>query len=118
MTKKPATRHVVVDGSNIGGATSSSYTINNATPADDGDYDVRVTNSCGTVTSNDAVLTVTPASSDCLPDVNGDGELTAADFTAWINAFNNNLPECDQNSNGSCDATDFTAWIANYNTGC
>ncbi|GAB5495007.1 MAG: hypothetical protein Phyf2KO_00870 [Phycisphaerales bacterium] len=54
----------------------------------------------------------------CPPDVNGDGVLSAADFTAWINAFNNNLPLCDQNFDGSCTPTDFTAWIANYNVGC
>ena len=54
----------------------------------------------------------------CLPDVNGDGMLTPTDFTAWINAFNNNLPECDQNGDGTCTPTDFTAWIANFNAGC
>ncbi|GAB5495426.1 MAG: hypothetical protein Phyf2KO_05060 [Phycisphaerales bacterium] len=54
----------------------------------------------------------------CLPDVNGDGLLTPTDFTAWINAFNNNLPGCDQNQDGLCTPTDFTAWIANYNAGC
>ncbi|RNC80338.1 MAG: hypothetical protein ED559_00530 [Phycisphaera sp.] len=55
---------------------------------------------------------------DCPADTNGDGMLTPADFTAWINAFNNNLPECDQNNDGACTPTDFTAWIANYNAGC
>ena len=59
-----------------------------------------------------------PEANDCLADVNNDGELTAADFTAWINAFNNNLPECDQNNDGSRTPTDFTAWIANFNAGC
>ena len=54
----------------------------------------------------------------CIADVNGDGSLTAADFTAWINAFNNNLPECDQNGDGNCTSTDFTAWVANFNAGC
>lgn len=54
----------------------------------------------------------------CLADVNGDGQVTPTDFTAWINAFNNNLPECDQNGDGSCTPTDFTAWIDNFNTGC
>ena len=44
--------------------------------------------------------------------------LTPTDFTAWINAFNNNLPECDQNNDSSCTPTDFTAWIANFNAGC
>jgi len=54
----------------------------------------------------------------CLADVNNDGVLNGADFTAWINAFNNNLPECDQNSDGNCDPADFTAWVANFNAGC
>jgi hypothetical protein len=60
-----------------------------------------------------AALTV-----DCLADVNGDGSVTPTDFTAWVNAFNNNLPECDQNGDGSCTPTDFTAWVANFNAGC
>ncbi|GAB5497433.1 MAG: hypothetical protein Phyf2KO_25130 [Phycisphaerales bacterium] len=55
---------------------------------------------------------------DCPADTNNDGQLTPADFTAWINAFNNNLPECDQNGDGACTPTDFTAWINNYNAGC
>jgi hypothetical protein len=54
----------------------------------------------------------------CTADTNGDGSLTPTDFTAWINAFNNSLPECDQNGDGACTPTDFTAWIANYNAGC
>jgi len=54
----------------------------------------------------------------CLADVNGDGNLSPTDFTAWINAFNNNLLGCDQNVDGSCTPTDFTAWIANFNAGC
>jgi len=54
----------------------------------------------------------------CPADVNGDGMVTPTDFTAWINAFNNNLPECDQNGDGACTPTDFTAWIANFNAGC
>jgi choice-of-anchor B domain-containing protein len=52
-----------------------------------------------------------------LADVNGDGAVTPTDFSAWINAFNNNLPECDQNGDGSCTPTDFSAWIANFNAG-
>ena len=55
---------------------------------------------------------------NCLADTNGDGVLTPTDFTAWINAFNNNLPACDQNGDGVCTPTDFTAWIANFNAGC
>ncbi|RNC81176.1 MAG: hypothetical protein ED559_05085 [Phycisphaera sp.] len=62
---------------------------------------------------------LTLAGSACgLADTNGDGVLTPADFTAWINAFNNQAPECDQNGDDQCTPADFTAWIANYNAGC
>ncbi|HED54159.1 MAG TPA: hypothetical protein ENJ00_08155 [Phycisphaerales bacterium] len=54
----------------------------------------------------------------CLPDVNHDGMVTAADFSAWIAAFNAGAPECDQNGDGNCTAADFSAWIANFNAGC
>jgi hypothetical protein len=45
---------------NISGATNSTYTIPAVTPGDAGNYSVIVTNSAGSATSNDAVLTVTP----------------------------------------------------------
>ena len=54
----------------------------------------------------------------CVADVNGDGILSPADFTAWIAAFNAMSAGCDQNDDGSCTPSDFTAWIANFNAGC
>jgi len=54
----------------------------------------------------------------CLADVNGDGEVTPADFSAWVAAFNTQAPECDQNGDGSCTPADFSAWVANFNAGC
>ncbi len=54
----------------------------------------------------------------CVADVNGDGMLSPADFTAWIAAFNAQSSGCDQNGDGACTPSDFTAWIANYNAGC
>jgi len=53
-----------------------------------------------------------------IADVNGDGDLTSADFSAWIAAFNANDPAADQNQDGNIDPTDFSAWIANFNQGC
>lgn len=55
---------------------------------------------------------------DCLADVNNDGQILANDFTAWINAYNNNAFGCDQNGDGNCTPADFTAWINNFNNGC
>jgi hypothetical protein len=45
-------------GTNLAGATASSYTRPNAQPADAGDYSVVVTNSFGTATSSNATLVV------------------------------------------------------------
>ncbi len=59
-----------------------------------------------------------PCDTPCLADTNHDGVLSPTDFTAWVGAFNNQLPECDQNNDGSCTPTDFTAWVGNYNAGC
>lgn len=66
----------------------------------------------------DNVVVETPSADVCLPDVNHDGMVTPADFSAWIAAYNANAPECDQNSDGMCTPADFTAWIVNYNAGC
>jgi hypothetical protein len=50
--------------------------------------------------------------------VNGDGAITPADFSAWVQAFNALAPECDQNDDGVCSPTDFSAWIQRFNAGC
>ncbi|MEL7483566.1 MAG: GC-type dockerin domain-anchored protein [Planctomycetota bacterium] len=56
---------------------------------------------------------------DCGPaDVNGDGLVTPADFSAWILAFNSRSPACDQNGDGLCLPNDFSAWVLNFNAGC
>ena len=54
----------------------------------------------------------------CLADVNGDGSVTPADFSAWVAAFNASAPGCDQNGDGACTPADFSAWVSNFNAGC
>lgn len=54
----------------------------------------------------------------CPADANGDGIVSPADFNAWIDAFNNQRPECDVNGDGLCNPGDFNAWINAYNIGC
>ncbi|MEM8758141.1 MAG: GC-type dockerin domain-anchored protein [Planctomycetota bacterium] len=55
---------------------------------------------------------------DCLADVNMDNTLDGGDFFAWVNAFSENLPGCDQNGDEVCDQGDFFAWVANFGAGC
>ncbi|MBN2273598.1 MAG: immunoglobulin domain-containing protein, partial [Bacteroidales bacterium] len=70
------------NGANISGANNASYTINNITPADAGNYSVVVTGTCGTVTSNNASLTVqTPPVISDQPDPVTQCEGTNATFT-------------------------------------
>lgn len=64
------------NGNNVNGATSSTYSIPNAQPTASGTYDVVVTGSCGTVTSNSATLTV-----------NGRPQITTQPATQSICAF-------------------------------
>ncbi|HLP50638.1 MAG TPA: immunoglobulin domain-containing protein [Chitinophagales bacterium] len=49
------------NGVDVNGATTTTLTINNATLADTGAYTLIATNTCGTVTSNPALLTRMPA---------------------------------------------------------
>ncbi len=63
-------------------------------------------------------ITLMDSEEGCVADVNGDGLLSSADFTAWIAAFNSGSAGCDQNADGLCTPADFTSWIANFNAGC
>jgi hypothetical protein len=56
---------------------------------------------------------------DCDPcqraDVNGDGLVTPADFSAWVAAFNAGNIAADQNCDGLVTPADFSAFVANFN---
>ncbi len=64
------------------------------------------------------VDTFSEEGSSCLADVNGDGSVTPADFSAWVAAFNAQSAGCDQNGDGACSPADFSAWVSNFNAGC
>jgi len=51
---------------------------------------------------------------DCC-DINQSGTCTAADFSAWVTAFNNQDARCDVNQSGTCTAADFSAWVTAFN---
>jgi hypothetical protein len=85
------------NGTNIGGATASSYTRNNAQPADAGSYSVVVTNVAGSVTSSNAMLTVNvpPVITGFSPAAGPPGTnvtLTGANFLGATAVLLNGLP--------------------------
>ncbi|MEO0512369.1 MAG: GC-type dockerin domain-anchored protein [Planctomycetota bacterium] len=54
----------------------------------------------------------------CLADINGDGQLAADDFNAWLNAFIDGDLIADQNGDGQLLGDDFNAWLSNFFAGC
>ena len=54
----------------------------------------------------------------CAADLNDDDLLDAADFTAWLAAYNAGDFAADQNKDKQLTPADFTAWLANFGAGC
>ena len=96
------------NGTNISGATAATYSITNVQPSHAGTYSVVVTNTAGSVTSNNATLTVTQPNTAPVATItspaNGssfragtvinftgtatdaeDGTLPAANYEWWVN---------------------------------
>lgn len=55
---------------------------------------------------------------DCPADQDGDFLLTVLDLDAWIDNYTKGDIRADMNNNGSLEPADFTAWIAAFNEGC
>lgn len=97
------------DTVDIGGATSSSYTINILDLTDAGTYDCVVTNSCGSATTNGALLEVF-----CAADVNLDGFIDAIDYDLFITAWLASDLFADYNGDEFVDAIDYDAFINDW----
>ncbi|MEO0512469.1 MAG: GC-type dockerin domain-anchored protein [Planctomycetota bacterium] len=55
---------------------------------------------------------------ECAADINGDGQLGADDFNAWLNAFLTGDPVADQNNDGQLGSDDFNTWLMKFLNGC
>ena len=54
----------------------------------------------------------------CLADVNRDGMLSPADFSAWVAAYNAGDLAADVNQDGNLTPQDFSVWVQLFNLGC
>ncbi|MEO0512468.1 MAG: glycosyl hydrolase [Planctomycetota bacterium] len=63
-------------------------------------------------------FTAEDAATPCAADINGDGQLGADDFNAWLNAFLTGDPVADQNNDGQLGADDFNTWLNGFLQGC
>jgi len=113
---------------NVSGATLPSMNISSIAGAG-GNFRCIVTNACGSVTSNEATLTVRAGASDIAGpggSVGPDGELTADDIIRFINAFtSNNLsvaditgPATPGTPDGEFTADDIILFINRFTTAC
>jgi hypothetical protein len=107
-------------------ASTETLVLSNVQPADSGFYDCVITNACGSVTSNAAVLTIRAPSDracggpGCDPDVNHDGLVDQADIDYLITAIaggeNPTGIDPDFNHDGNVDQGDVDA-LLNYVAG-
>ena len=114
------------------GATTTTLRIPSVAISNSGNYSLRVTGPCATVTSPVAMVIVTPVVTACgtadivggggLPP--GDGIIDGSDFIAFINAFASDDPMADVASSGGpgadgiVDGSDFIAFINSFAQGC
>jgi Subtilase family len=101
------------DGSNIGGATSSTFSIPNATLSDEGVYSVQITGTCGNVTSANATLDVI-----CKADFDNSGFVDSDDFDAFVLAFEAGDISADIDGTGFTDTDDYDAFVDLFEAGC
>ena len=106
-------------GGTISGATTATLMITQAASADQGTYDVVVSNTCGAATSTGATLTV---STPCPGDLDGDLDVDLADLAVILSNFGTPfgaLPEDgDLDGDGDVDLTDLAVMLSNFGTTC
>ncbi len=93
----------------------STLTITNAATTDSGDYDLVVTNSCGTLNSASARVQVAPF---CAGDFDASGTIDATDLAAFFTAYETGATTADVDRSGGVDASDLGAFFAAYEGGC
>ena len=126
----------LANGPGISGATSATLSLTNVQVASGGNYDSIVTSACGSVTSNQATLTIVSCScaladiaSDSLDTIrNPNGAIGPEDLDAFIAGFiadNASIADVASDSldttynpNNSVGPEDLDAFIANFIAGC
>jgi hypothetical protein len=105
----------LADDGRVVGAAARTLSIEPVRPQDAGVYDVIISNTCGSATSDPATLTVLPR---CTPDIDGDGEVDTADVAAFLDAWAARRPESDFNADGMIDSRDVIAFLHTWAFGC
>ncbi len=129
---------VAINTATNASAAMQTLTLTGIGPADAGNYDCTVGNTCGSATSNPAALTVITCGGCSLADIAGGGELgnqpdgtiDGTDFIAFVNSFGIGDAGVDPAADvagggddglqpdGTIDGSDFIAFINAFAVGC
>ncbi len=98
-------------------AATATLVLNNLSSVDAGSYDCVVSDACGSVTSNAAMLSVC----DLVADLNCDAAVDLTDLATQLAHYGqSNVPrnDGDLNGDGIVDLTDLAAMLAIYGAAC
>ncbi len=93
-------------------AATSTLTLLNLQVSDADTYDCVVANSCGSVTSNPATLTI------CIGDFNCDGGIDGTDVGAFFGEWEAGNAIADVNADGGIDGADVSTFFEHWEAGC
>lgn len=96
-------------------AATATLTLTSVSPTDAASYDCIVANACGSVTSDEATLTV------CAADFNCDGFLDFFDYDAFVDCFETEVcgaGSADFNGDGFVDFFDYDEFVLAFEAGC
>jgi hypothetical protein len=99
-------------GSTVSGATTTTLTITDASPAIVGLYRCTVSNDCGMTPSNTLGISV------CRSDFNCDGAVNSQDFFDFLGAFFASEPSADFNHDAAVNSQDFFDFLTAFFDGC
>lgn len=103
-------------GSSLGAPDSPTLNLTNVQPGDSGNYSVVITNDCGLMTSDDAVLTV--VSTPPQGDINGNCVLESNDRVDFVKVLlgldsdPGRIARSDLNNSGAADGDDIQLFVA------
>jgi len=113
------------DGGLFHGVSSDELSIDEVTDATEGLYSVRITNICGTITSDSALVFVDghnnppPRLGVCIGDFNNSGgQPTVQDIFDYLAAYFNGDVNADVNASGSVTVQDVFDYLSAYFAGC
>jgi len=109
----------LTDDARISGATHTTLVIANASAADDGAYTCLITDDCGEISTEPALVHITSA--PCPGDISGDGVVNTADLTLVLLRFGGGAAAgdaADLNADGRIDTADLCAMLLRFGQVC